>query len=52
MRPQAGVGKLKHAPPLQAYELPWWGMLCAIRIPHLQPEAAGEYLARAGQHPG
>ena len=25
MRPQAGVGKLKHAPPRQANELHWWG---------------------------
>src|ERR1035437_3766396 len=27
MRPKAGVGKLKRAPPLQANELQWWGML-------------------------
>src|ERR1035441_5044510 len=27
MRPQAGVGKLKHAPPLRAHNLHWWGML-------------------------
>jgi hypothetical protein len=27
MRPQAGVGKLKHAPPFEANNLHWWGKL-------------------------
>jgi len=33
MRPQAGVGKLKHAPPLQTRDLQWWGTLQRANAP-------------------
>src|ERR1035438_285883 len=43
MRPQAGVGKLKHARPLQTHDLQWWGMLQLANAPifsHLLTVAA------------
>ena len=33
MRPQAGVGKLKHAPPLQTHDLQRWGTLQLANAP-------------------
>src|ERR1035441_8961508 len=48
MRPQAGVGKLKHAPPMQANDLPVVGHALACRLPilsHLLRERFSDTLA-------
>ena len=48
MRPQAGVGKLKHAPPLQANDLP----LVAQAVPPAAQIGAGRYASRRADQAG